>query len=210
MIAREGLLFVGLGAVMAAGLGALGFVTGAVLPYALSAPCAAFALFCCFFFRDPERALPDDASKIYSPGDGTVLSVAREGPGELLTVRIFLSIFDVHIQRFPCSGTVSKVHYQTGSFKAAMVEAAKHNERNVVTIAVAGREAVVIVEQIAGLIARRIRCWTGAGEPAVAGTRYGLIQFGSQAAVHMPASVRPLVRPGDKAVGGVTPIAEWS
>src|SRR5262249_42670724 len=81
-----------------------------------------------YFFRDPERPLPTDG-RIYSPGDGVILSVAREGPGETMTVRVFLSVFDVHVQRAPCAGRVSKIMRVHGSFAAAMKDAARGNER---------------------------------------------------------------------------------
>ncbi|MBI3549105.1 MAG: phosphatidylserine decarboxylase family protein [Elusimicrobia bacterium] len=167
-----------------------------------------FAAFSIYFFRDPERPLPTDEGKIYSPGDGKVMSVAKEGPGDTVTVRIFLSVFDVHVQRNAVSGTVSKVHYQPGAFKAAMVEEAKHNERNIVTIDCPGR-GPVIVEQIAGLIARRIEGWVKPGDVVKAGERYGIIYFGSQCAVHLPAGARATVKPGDRVAGGLSEIGEW-
>ncbi|MFH1723205.1 MAG: phosphatidylserine decarboxylase [Elusimicrobiota bacterium] len=209
-IAKEGWSFIGIGLAAAACGVVFARVFGLAEGYVLAAPAALFAGFCGYFFRDPDRPRPVDDSKIYSPGDGRVLSVAREGDGDAWTIRIFLSIFDVHIQRFPCSGTVSKVRYHEGAFAMAMKDEASRNERNVVSIAVEGRGEEVGVEQIAGLIARRIRCWTWEGERAVAGQRYGLIQFGSQAAVHLPGGARPLVKPGDRAVGGVTPVGEWT
>jgi phosphatidylserine decarboxylase len=169
-----------------------------------------FAIFSLYFFRDPDRPLPTDASKIYSPGDGVVLSVAKEGPGDVTTVRIFLSVFDVHVQRLPCSGKVEKIQYVEGSFVNAMKKPESFsNERNIVSLACDGK-GVIVVEQIAGLIARRIRWWINEGAQAVAGKRYGLIQFGSQAAVHLPANAKPLVAAGERAVGGVTPIGEWT
>ncbi|MDE2291486.1 MAG: phosphatidylserine decarboxylase family protein [Elusimicrobia bacterium] len=167
------------------------------------------AAFCFYFFRDPERPLPADRGFVYSPGDGRVLTVAREGPGDVVTVRIFLSVFDVHVQRIPCSGVVEQALYQPGAFKMAMVEEARQNERTIVTIAVAGRKERVVVEQIAGYVARRIRCWLQPGQAVTAGERYGMIQFGSQAAVHLPASAEAVVKPGDRVVGGVTPLARW-
>ncbi|MFH1724993.1 MAG: phosphatidylserine decarboxylase, partial [Elusimicrobiota bacterium] len=167
-----------------------------------------FAAFCLYFFRDPTRPLPTDTSRIFSPADGRVLSVEHESPGGR-TIRIFLSIFDVHIQRYPVSGAVEKVEYRKGSFAPAMDKEARANERNILTVRARGRPDKIVVEQIAGLVARRIRCWAAEGERAVAGRRYGLIQFGSQAAVHLPESARALVRPGDRVKGGVTPIAEW-
>lgn len=209
-IARQGWKFVafgfgamGLGLFLIAGLQL--FIPGILLTMLG----AGFAAFCAYFFRDPERPLPGDASKIYSPGDGTVLSVAREGPADIVTLRIFLSIFNVHLQRAPCSGRVKQVHHQDGSFKAAMSAEAKANERSVMTIMPEGRKDPLIVEQIAGLIARRIECWPKVDERLTAGQRYGIIYFGSQAAVHFPVSARCLVAPGDKVVGGVTVIGEW-
>src|SRR5471032_566133 len=93
-----------------------------------------FALFTTYFFRDPERTLPTDARKLYSPGDGVVMSVAREGPGDTVTLRIFLSVFNVHIQRAPCAGKVSKVSVVEGSFAAAMKDSARYNARVVMSI----------------------------------------------------------------------------
>lgn len=168
------------------------------------------AVFCAYFFRDPERPLPTDPGKIYSPGDGVVLSVAREGPGDVVNLRIFLSVFDVHIQRAPCAGTVEKVIRQAGSFVAAMREDAKANERCVMTIAPEGRKDRLVVEQIAGLIARRIECWPKEGERLKAGQRYGIIYFGSQAAVRFPPSARCTVKPGDRVAGGITVVGEWT
>lgn len=168
-----------------------------------------FAGFCLYFFRDPERETPADG-RIYSPGEGRVMSVAREGPGEALTIRIFLSIFDVHIQRSPCAGRVTKVQTVEGSFAAAMKDAARFNARVVMTLEPEGRPGPLVVEQIAGLIARRIECWPSVGATLAAGQRYGIIYFGSQAAVHLPPGCRPLVKPGDRAFAGITPIAEWA
>jgi len=134
---------------------------------------AGFAVFCSFFFRDPDRPLPEDALKIYSPGDGKVLSVAKEGPGDVTTIRIFLSIFDVHVQRAPCSGVVDRIQYVPGSFALAMRPEAMRNERNIVRIAPeAGRE-LVLVEQIAGFIARRIECWASVAKRSGLGSAMG-------------------------------------
>ena len=133
----------------------------------------------------------------------------REEAAGPWTLRIFLSIFDVHVQRFPCSGTVSKVERRKGSFEMAMRPRAALNERAIVGIRVAGRAEEIEVEQIAGFIARRIQCRTREGECAVAGERYGLIHFGSQVALRLPTSVRTLVKPGDRVLGGLTAIGEW-
>ncbi len=169
-----------------------------------------FALFTAYFFRDPERPLPADASKLYSPGDGVVMSVAREGPGDAVTLRIFLSVFNVHIQRAPCAGKVSKVQVVEGSFAAAMKDAARYNARVVTSIEPGAGRATLVVEQIAGLIARRIECWPKPGDSVAAGQRYGIIYFGSQAAVHFPAGSKCTVKPGDKMTAGVTEIGAWT
>ncbi|MBI4424073.1 MAG: phosphatidylserine decarboxylase [Elusimicrobia bacterium] len=169
-----------------------------------------FAGFCAYFFRDPDRPAPQDPALLYSPGDGRVLSVAREGPGPVTTIRIFLSIFDVHVQRIPCSGTVEKVLYQKGGFLMAMRPEAAQNERSIVRLKPGGGREPILVEQIAGLVARRIETWCREGDAVDAGARYGIIYFGSQAAVHLPAGTESLVKPGDRVEGGLTPIARWT
>ncbi|OGS40778.1 MAG: hypothetical protein A2506_05785 [Elusimicrobia bacterium RIFOXYD12_FULL_66_9] len=182
------------------------FVAGAILAILAFD----FAAFTVFFFRDPERPLPADSSKLYSPGDGVVMSVAREGPGDAVTLRIFLSVFDVHIQRAPCAGKVANVQVIEGSFRAAMKDEARCNARVVMTLEPEGHSAPLIVEQIAGLIARRIECWPKPGESLAAGQRYGIIYFGSQAAVHFPSGSRCTVKPGDRVAAGLTEIGEWT
>lgn len=168
-----------------------------------------FAAFTTYFFRDPARELPSDG-RIYSPGDGVVLSVAREGPGETVTCRIFLSVFDVHIQRAPCAGKVTKVTEVPGSFAAAMKDAARGNYRVVMTVEPGQGRGPLVVEQISGLIARRIECWRKPGDEVKTGEKYGIIYFGSQAAVHFPAEASCIVKPGDRVAGGLTAIGEWT
>ena len=204
-IAKQGYRFVIGGLIV----GVVGLVAG---PYGWG-PAALgvlFAAFCAYFFRDPDRPAPPDAGQLYSPGDGRVLSIAREGPSDVTTIRIFLSIFNVHVQRNVCSGTVEKVLYQKGRFAMAMKAEASTNERSIVRLAPGGGREPVVVEQIAGAIARRIETWCKEGEGVRAGERYGIIYFGSQVAVHLPAKAAPVVRPGDRVVGGVTPIAQWT
>lgn len=166
----------------------------------------AFALFSAYFFRDPERHADYDPKKVYSPADGTVLAVRKEGPGDLVTVRIFLAIWNVHVQRAPLSGSVEKVHYQPGGFAMAMKPEALANERNSLTITDGPFRA--IVEQIAGFVARRIACWVTVGQRVAAGDRIGMIYYGSQVALHLPDSCKILVKPGDKVAGGLTVVAE--
>ena len=162
-----------------------------------------------YFYRDPDRTTPENPGMIYAPGDGRVLSVEQEREGGGKTVRIFLSVFDVHVQRLPCSGRVQAIEYHKGAFKAAMAAAARENERLALTIIPDGRSEPVVVEQIAGLLARRIECWMKEGAGGQAGDRYGIIHFGSQVAVHLPPSAAPTVIPGVRVSAGVTPIAQW-
>jgi phosphatidylserine decarboxylase len=169
-----------------------------------------WAGFAAYFFRDPKRPRPDDPDKLYSPGDGRVLSIAQEGPNEETTIRIFLSIFNVHLQRAPCSGTITDAEYIKGSFRPAMAPEARANERCIIRIEPKGRPGPVIVEQIAGIIARRIECWRGIGDSLEAGERYGMIHFGSQVAVTLPRATRVTVLAGDVVTAGITPIAEWT
>ncbi|MEK7232877.1 MAG: phosphatidylserine decarboxylase [Elusimicrobiota bacterium] len=192
----------------AAGMWLMGRPSAAIAGALFSFLAFGFAAFTLYFFRDPERALPTDG-RIYSPGDGVVLSVAREGPGDVVTLRIFLSVFDVHIQCAPTAGRVTKVVEVPGSFSAAMKDAARGNYRVVMTIEPPGR-GLLVVEQISGLIARRIECWRKPGDMVVAGEKYGIIYFGSQAAVRFPADSKCIVKAGDRVVGGLTPIGEWT
>lgn len=188
------------------------FLLGRPDTYAWGVPLLAlgvgFTAFCLYFYRDPHRVPPADPGKLYSPGDGRVLSVAREGPDDAWVIRIFLSVFDVHIQRAPCAGKVVKVEEIPGSFAAAMADAAKGNYRVALTLETAG--GPLVVEQISGLIARRIECWRKPGESVASGERYGIIYFGSQASVRLPAGAEATCKPGDRVVGGMSEIAQWT
>lgn len=166
--------------------------------------------FCLFFFRDFNRLTPKDDAAIYSPGDGKILAVETLD-GERAgwkRIRIFLSVFDGHVQRSPVQGRVQKIHYQKGLFlDARNPEAHMRNEQNEMTILTP--EGPVVVTQIAGLIARRIVCWTKVGQTLEQGERYGLIRFGSQVDVLLPPGVQIVIAEGEKAVGGKTVIARW-
>ena len=206
-IAIYGWKFIGIGLAAAAAGAALWRLKGCGSGLGLGLLGLVFAGFCAYFFRDPDRALPTDASRLYSPGDGVVMSVAREGPGPVTTIRVFLSIFDVHVQRFPCSGTVRKMQYVEGSFVAAMKQPESfRNERNVVSIDCGGR--TVVVEQIAGLIARRIVFKKKPGDSVLRGERVGMIRFGSRVDLLLPAEARLRVRLGERVQGGSSVIAE--
>lgn len=168
------------------------------------------AVFAVYFFRDPDRTVPK-TDDILSPADGRVMEVADidgEGYGPGRVVRVFLSVLDVHVQRSPVGGRVAKVRYRPGKFLDARdPRAAYANESNALEIETPrGR---VVVRQIAGLIARRILCWVRPDETIVAGERFGLIRFGSQVDLYLPAETEILVRVGQRVTGGVTAVARW-
>jgi phosphatidylserine decarboxylase len=175
-----------------------------------------FALFCLFFFRDPERVPPGRPGAVVAPADGRVVSVipavppAELGLGPIPRWRIstFLSVLNVHITRVPADGTITRIAYRHGSFmNASLDKASDANERNAIALRLSdGREIAVV--QIAGLIARRIVCDLREGDAVHAGQRFGIIRFGSRADLYLPEGVRPMVAVGQTMVGGETVIAE--
>jgi phosphatidylserine decarboxylase len=171
---------------------------------------------CAWFFREPRRVTPVRRGIAVAPADGTIAAIEpATAPAELdldsapLTrVSIFLTLFDVHVQRLPISGVVRKVVYRRGAFLSADLDkASEANERNSVLLRDADGQDVVVV-QIAGLVARRIVCSVRAGHTAAAGSTYGLIRFGSRVDLYVPAESTVLVEPGQRAVGGETVLAE--
>jgi phosphatidylserine decarboxylase len=174
---------------------------------------------CIFFFRDPERYPPDDEFAVISPADGVVQAISKEYPpkeipnpdGERFTrVSIFLSVFDVHVNRVPISGVVETAHYHPGKFFSADLDkASDENERQAVEVITQQGHRVIFV-QIAGLIARRIVCRIKEKQEVIAGERYGIIRFGSRMDVYLPDDIEPEVRIGQRAVGGETVIARLS
>jgi len=177
-----------------------------------------FTLFCLYFFRDPERVAPGRPEALLAPADGRVVSVGPAappaelglGPEPRWRVGIFLSVLDVHVNRVPADGTVTRIAYRHGAFvNAALDKASDDNERNAIAIRLAdGREIAVV--QIAGLIARRILCDIREGDAVQAGTRFGIIRFGSRTDLYLPEGVRPLVAEGQTMIGGETVVAELS
>jgi phosphatidylserine decarboxylase len=177
-----------------------------------------FTLFCLYFFRDPERTTPPRAGVFVSPADGRVVSVTQAAPPAELglgsdlrwRVSIFLSVLDVHVNRVPATGVVTRIAYRHGAFVSASLDkASTANERNALAIRLAdGREIAVV--QIAGLIARRILCQVAEGDPVRMGDRFGIIRFGSRTDLYLPPGVRPLVVEGQTMIGGETVIAEES
>ncbi|MGA7463473.1 MAG: phosphatidylserine decarboxylase family protein [Candidatus Korobacteraceae bacterium] len=198
---RDGIYY-GLALVIVAALVAWLTIPGlAAIPLLL----AAFFL---WFFRDPERRIPAIQGAIVSPADGKVTSISElQENGERQTrISIFLSVFDVHVNRSPVSGVIDDVRYQKGKFGNAMGTAsAEENEQNIVTVrADAGR---VVFKQIAGLLARRIVFTKKVGDVVERGERVGLIKFGSRTDVIFPATAEMKVRLGDRVKGGSTVLA---
>ena len=166
------------------------------------------AFFFLWFFRDPERAIPHDAGAVVSPGDGKVTDVSpvTVGNKKLLRISIFLSVFDVHVNRSPVAGVVRDIRYQRGKFLNAMnVTSAEQNEQNIVTVEGDGQQ--VVFKQIAGLLARRIVFHPKVGDRLERGQRVGLIKFGSRVDVLFDASARVSVKVGDRVKGGASVLA---
>lgn len=172
---------------------------------------AALTAFTAFFFRDPERQVPMDRSALVSPADGRVLRVESLGHEEFIggpavKVSIFLSVFNVHVNRSPITGTVRLQQYRAGKMLPAFKShASDENERN--TLGIEGQGIRVLVHQITGLVARRIVCRKVPGDSLLQGQRFGLIKFGSCTELVMPAHVQVLVANGQKVRGGETLIA---
>jgi len=198
---RDG-YFYGLGLVVA------GFVVGWVAQPAWALAPLLLAIFFLWFFRDPERAIPDAAGAVVSPGDGKVTEVARvtlDGE-QKVRISIFLSVFDVHVNRSPITGIVREVRYQRGKYLNAMNPAsAEQNEQNIVTVE--GDGQVVVFKQIAGLLARRIVFHPKVGDRLERGQRVGLIKFGSRVDVLLEAAASPQVSIGDRVRGGASVLA---
>lgn len=172
--------------------------------------------FCAYFFRDPARVAPDGDGLVLSPADGKVLSVGPADPpaemelkpGGWVRISIFLSVFNVHVNRFPVAGEVRRIRYRPGKFlNAAVDKASDDNERNAVHLATPDGADVVVV-QIAGLVARRIVCDVREGQAVVGGEHMGIIRFGSRADVYLPSGADLRVLPGQTMIGGETVLGE--
>ena len=204
--AKEGFPFIGAAAGITLMAGWLGWIPIAVLAGILT-------LFVSWFFRNPPRAIPQGARLVVAPGDGKVLAVDEEFEPRYLKDRavrisIFLNVFDVHINRIPCEGTIEDVQYQPGLFLVASKPSATlKNEQNAVMIKAVG-EAKVLCVQVAGLIARRIVCWVNPKDRAVRGERYGLIRFGSRMDTYLPIGTAIKVAVGDRVKGGESILGE--
>lgn len=198
---RDG-YFYGIGSALAAAV----IIWLAAWPYAV--PVVLLGAFCLWFFRDPERQIPNQAGAIVSPGDGKVTDVSTIDSGGFQRTRIsiFLNVFNVHVNRSPIGGIIRDVRYQRGTFVNAMAaNSAEENEQNIVTVEGDGR--TVIFKQIAGLIARRIVFNLKVGDPVVRGQRVGLIKFGSRVDIIFDRDAAIRVKLGDKVQGGKSVLA---
>jgi len=168
------------------------------------------ALFVFSFFRDPDRVIPSEPGAIVSPGDGRVVVVQDEDyegkPGK--RVSIFLAVWNVHVNRSPAAGRITKMEYCPGKFVAAMrASASAENEQNVFTLATDGGE--LVFKQIAGLIARRVVSWKKAGDTVARGERIGLVRFGSRVDLWVPRQAEIQVKVGQRVKGGSSVLASW-
>ena len=165
-------------------------------------------IFTFYFFRDPERVVPLGDDILVSPADGLITNISeyKEGKKSYTKVSIFLSVFNVHIQRLPVSGQITKIDYIEGKFiNATLDKASEENERLRLTLKSGSN--VIYITQIAGLIARRIICYLKTNERVNQGDRYGIIKFGSRVDIEFPNSYNLMVSIGQQCIGGETIIA---
>jgi phosphatidylserine decarboxylase len=205
-VAREGIPFIIIGAILAGGAIAFAAAWGGIVWWALAGLLTLVALWVVYFFRDPERNGERGDRLVISPADGKIVSVvtvhepAFHG-GPAIRVSVFMNIFSVHVNRYPVSGTVQYVHYNPGKFLNAAVEKASlENEQS--SVGIDGPAGRVLVRQIAGLIARRIHGRARQGE------RFGLIRFGSRVDVFLPTTARVRVTEGQQVYAGLTVLAD--
>ncbi|MBN2241250.1 MAG: phosphatidylserine decarboxylase [Acidobacteria bacterium] len=164
-------------------------------------------LFTAYFFRNPSRRIPEGKNLVVSPADGRIVKIASLENGERC-ISIFLSIFDVHVNRSPISGELKKLEYRRGRFKAAFrEEASAVNEQNILTVD--GGNIQVTFKQIAGWIARRVVCWKKPGDILEKGETVGMIRFGSRVDVIVPGKVNVSVKVGERVVGGSSILGDY-
>jgi len=185
-------------------LSVAGALVGGLFSVSWSLPIFLVAAFCLYFFRDPERTIPEGPVAV-SPADGKVVQVWTDDDGAR-RVSIFLNIFDVHVNRSPIAGKITEQEYKPGRFMMAHREAASlENEQN--TLAIEGPDGRLVVRQIAGLIARRIVCDKQIGDAVAKGERFGLIKFGSRTDVFLGPEWELTVAEGDRVRGGSSILA---
>lgn len=210
--AREGLLYIVIAALLAAGTFAVALRQRSWPLWLLAVTLVVIAIWVAYFFRDPERTGERGDTLVVSPADGRVVHVTEmDEPvflsGRSVRVSIFMNVFNVHVNRYPVSGTVRHVERKAGKFlNAAVEQASLENEQS--SVGIESRYGRVLVRQIAGLIARRIHTYSQQGEHVKQGDRMGMIRFGSRVDVFLPAGSTVRVKVGDVTVAGTTVIGE--
>ncbi|UWI83324.1 phosphatidylserine decarboxylase [Wolbachia endosymbiont of Howardula sp.] len=190
-----------------------------VFLWTIGVVCIFLTLLCIYFFRDPVRIVPDNKNLILSPADGIVShiqeviypqSFSGEENRKYTLISIFLSVFNVHVNRIPISGTIKKMQYKKGSFLSAMNhDSCNENEKQIILIEYQkGKE--IILEQIAGMLARRIICHLTVSQHVTAGERFGIIRFGSRVNIYLPSNMNIRIAEGQTLIGGETIIASLS
>jgi phosphatidylserine decarboxylase len=201
-IAKEGMIFIL----------PLGVISLILWIFRLPLPagfCTLLTLFITYFFRDPERGIPPGDKAVLSPADGKVVQVQpcveeRLLRGPAIKVSVFMSLFNVHVNRNPLSGRIVDSSYSPGKFlRADLDRASAANEQNALLVETAEGTRLMVV-QVAGVIARRIVCWVKKGDSVIRGQRFGLIQFGSRLDIYLPRDTRLQVRVGQKTLAGQT------
>lgn len=201
-VAKEGFVFIAIGV-------SLTLLSALLFGKIVTAFFGALTLFCLWFFRDPRRAVPQEAGLLVSPADGTIVDISKVEEGRFLKkpaikISIFLNVFNVHVNRVPAEGKIVGIFYNAGRFFAANVpKASLENEQNAVVLEIPSGKRIVCI-QIAGLIARRIVCWAKEGERLTRGERFGLIRFGSRVDLFLPVETEIQVALGAKVKGGET------
>ncbi|WP_338421291.1 phosphatidylserine decarboxylase [Acetobacter conturbans] len=213
---REAYPFLGASGAVAVATHYLGRRLNCPVVKGVSTASGLFFGFCLYFFRDPQRVAPPREGLVLAPADGRVVSIEKIAPpvelgmGETPVWRVatFLSVLNVHVNRMPVAGTVTRIVYHEGKFlNASLDKASTDNERNALSVTLPDGRMVAVV-QIAGLIARRIVCSVKEGDRLEAGERFGLIRFGSRTDVYLPPGIEPLVAVGQTMIGGETVVAE--
>ena len=195
------------------------FAVASLLLFAIAAPLGwlgvVLTLWCVYFFRDPDRIAPVEAGLVISPADGVIQAIEPAvppaeldmGPAPRPRISVFMNVFDVHVNRSPADGTITKVAYRPGRFfNASLDKASEHNERQALRMTTTEGKDIAFV-QIAGLVARRILCRLAVGDALRAGERFGMIRFGSRVDVYLDEGMVPLVCVGQRAIAGETVIA---
>jgi phosphatidylserine decarboxylase len=200
-IAKEGYPFI-------CGAGFITLVFALLAWKFLAVVALALTLFIAYFFRNPERVVPADENAVVAPADGVIIylgpSVVEDLSDEMTKISIFMSVFNVHVNRSPISGRIVETFYHHGKFLDVRNERATFENERSGLVMETPRGIRIFVVQVAGLLARRIVCYPGKGDTLARGERYGLIRFGSRLDIYLPCSAKVQVAVGEKTVAGET------